>query len=81
LRYDASGMIDAIADRPSDHAQRDALLQLVAEGIEAVIAHEGVFRDPKPVGCLVVTKSSCASARWGPPVAPTPTHTCPGGSQ
>ena len=54
LRYYASGMIDAIADRPADNGHRDQLLRLVGEGVDAMIAREGVFRDPKPAGCFVV---------------------------
>jgi ubiquinone/menaquinone biosynthesis C-methylase UbiE len=57
LRYYASGMIDAIADRPVDDGHRDRLLRLVAEGVEPIIAREGVFRDPKPAGCFVVTRT------------------------
>src|SRR5262249_13735312 len=50
VRYYASGMIDAIANRPVDNGHRDQLLTLVAERVAAVIAREGVFRDPKPAG-------------------------------
>jgi SAM-dependent methyltransferase len=57
LRYYASGMIDAIENRPMDNAHRDPMLELVGEGVEAIIAREGVFRDPKPAGCFVVTKT------------------------
>jgi ubiquinone/menaquinone biosynthesis C-methylase UbiE len=55
LRYYASGMIDAIANRPVDNSHRDRLLRLVREGVDAIIACEGVFRDPKPAGCFVVS--------------------------
>ena len=57
LRYYASGMIDAIEDRPVDNGHRDRLMRQVGEGIDAIIAREGVFRDPKPAGCFVVTKT------------------------
>jgi ubiquinone/menaquinone biosynthesis C-methylase UbiE len=57
LRYYASGMVDAIEDRPVDNGHRDRLLRLVGEGVDAIIAREGVFRDPKPAGCFVVTKT------------------------
>jgi ubiquinone/menaquinone biosynthesis C-methylase UbiE len=57
LRYYASGMLDAIEDRPVDNRHRDRLLRLVGEGVDAIIAREGVFRDPKPAGCFVVTKT------------------------
>lgn len=57
LRYYASGMIDAIVDRPPDNSHRAQLLDLVAECVESVIAHEGVFRDPKGAGCFVVSKA------------------------
>jgi ubiquinone/menaquinone biosynthesis C-methylase UbiE len=57
LRYYASGMIDAIENRPLDNSHRDRLLRVVGEGVDAIIAREGVFRDPKPSGCFVVTKT------------------------
>ena len=57
LRYYASGMVDAIENRPVDNGHRERLLELVGEGVEAIIAQEGVFRDPKPAGCFVVTKT------------------------
>jgi hypothetical protein len=57
LRYYASGMIDAIEDRPVDNGHRQRLLDLVGEGVETIIAREGVFKDPKPAGCFVVTKT------------------------
>jgi len=57
LRYYASGMIDAIEDRPADNSHRDRLLRLVGDGVDAIISREGVFRDAKPVGCFVVTKT------------------------
>jgi ubiquinone/menaquinone biosynthesis C-methylase UbiE len=57
LRYYGSGMIDAIENRPPDNGHRDPLLRLVGEGVEAIVAREGVFRDPKPAGCFVVTKT------------------------
>jgi ubiquinone/menaquinone biosynthesis C-methylase UbiE len=57
LRYYASGMVDAIENRPVDNAHRDRLLRQVGEGIDAIIAREGVFRYPKPAGCFVVTKT------------------------
>jgi len=57
VRYYASGMIDAIANRPVDNVHRDQLLTLVAERVAAVIAREGVFRDPKPAGCFVVSNA------------------------
>jgi hypothetical protein len=57
LRYYASGMIDAVENRPPDNSHRGRLLTLVAEGVDAIIAREGVFRDPKPAGCFVVTRT------------------------
>jgi SAM-dependent methyltransferase len=57
LRYYASGMIDALANRPADNSHREPMLRLVGEGVEAVIARDGVFRDPKPAGCFVVMKT------------------------
>ncbi|HEY1294555.1 MAG TPA: class I SAM-dependent methyltransferase [Chloroflexota bacterium] len=57
LRYYASGMIDAIENRPVDNGHREPLMRLVGEAVDAIIAREGVFRDPKPAGCFVVTKS------------------------
>jgi ubiquinone/menaquinone biosynthesis C-methylase UbiE len=57
LRYYASGMVDAIENRPADNGHRERLLELVGEGVEAIIAREGVFRDPKPAGCFVVAKT------------------------
>jgi len=54
VRYYASGMIDAIANPPPDHSHRAALLAVVAEEIEKIIAGEGVFRDEKNAGCFVV---------------------------
>lgn len=57
LRYYASGMIDAIGNRPADSGHRERLLRVVAEGVDAIIAREGVFRDPKPAGCFVVTRT------------------------
>ena len=57
LRYYASGMVAAIENRPVDNGHRERLLELVGEGVEAIIAQEGVFRDPKPAGCFVVTKT------------------------
>ena len=53
LQYYASGMIDRIRDRPENGSHRAHLLPLVRAGIEAIIAREGVFRDPKPAGCFV----------------------------
>jgi hypothetical protein len=50
-------MIDAIEDRPADSGHRDGLLRLVGEGVDAIIVREGVFRDPKPARCFVVTKT------------------------
>jgi ubiquinone/menaquinone biosynthesis C-methylase UbiE len=57
VRYYASGMIDAIANRPADNSHRDKLLPLVAEQIDKIVAREGVFRDPKDAGCFVVSAS------------------------
>jgi ubiquinone/menaquinone biosynthesis C-methylase UbiE len=57
LRYYASGMIDAIEHRPLDNGHRNRLLKVVGEGVDAIIAREGVFKDPKPAGCFVVTKA------------------------
>ncbi len=57
LRYYASGMIDAIENRPPDNNHRDRLLSLVGDGVDAIIAREGVFRDPKPAGSFLVTKT------------------------
>lgn len=57
VRYYASGMVEAIANPPADGSHRARLLQHVAEAIEAVIAREGVFRDPKSAGCFVVTNA------------------------
>jgi ubiquinone/menaquinone biosynthesis C-methylase UbiE len=57
LRYYASGMVDAIEHRPVDNAHRERLLRLVGEAVDAIIAREGVFRDPKPAGCFVVTNT------------------------
>jgi hypothetical protein len=57
LRYYSSGMIDAIENRPMDNSHRDPMLTLVGEGVDAIIAREGVFSDPKPAGCFVVTKT------------------------
>ena len=54
LRYYASGMIDAIADRPADNSHRAPLEALVGEGVANVITREGVFRDAKPAGCFIV---------------------------
>jgi ubiquinone/menaquinone biosynthesis C-methylase UbiE len=54
-RYYASGMIDAIANRPPDGSHRTQLLPLVAEGVQSAISREGVFRDPKSAGCFVVS--------------------------
>lgn len=55
--YYASGMIDAAENRPLDNGHRDQLLRLVGEDVDAFIAREGVFRDPKPAGCFVVTRT------------------------
>ena len=57
VRYYASGMIEAIANPPADGSHRSQLLPLVADGVEAVIAHEGAFRDSKSAGCFVVSNA------------------------
>jgi len=57
MRYYASGMIEAIANPPVDGSHRSQLLPLVADGVEAVIAREGAFRDPKSAGCFVATNA------------------------
>jgi SAM-dependent methyltransferase len=57
LRYYASGLIDALEDRPLDNSHRERLLTLVGVSVDAIIAREGVFRDPKPAGCFMVTKT------------------------
>jgi hypothetical protein len=46
-----------IEDRPADNGHRDQLLRLLGEGANAIIARDGVFRDPKPAGCFVVTRT------------------------
>jgi ubiquinone/menaquinone biosynthesis C-methylase UbiE len=56
-RYYASGMIEAIANPPADGSHRAQLLPRVTESVEAVIAREGIFRDPKSAGCFVVTNA------------------------
>lgn len=57
LRYYATGMVDAIADPPADGSHRSKLLPLVFDEVEAVIAREGVFRDPKSTNCFVVSNA------------------------
>jgi hypothetical protein len=57
VRYYASGMVDAIAHPPADASHRDQLLPLVAEGIQAIIDREGVFKDAKDSGCFVASTS------------------------
>jgi hypothetical protein len=51
-------MIDAIVNPPADGSHRSQLLEVVAEEVESVIARDGVFRDPKPIGCFLVRKRS-----------------------
>ena len=53
VRYLASGPVDAIVDRPADGSHRAPLLALVREQLDAVIARDGVLRDPKTTGCFV----------------------------
>jgi ubiquinone/menaquinone biosynthesis C-methylase UbiE len=62
LRYYASGLVERIRDRPVDGSHRERLLPLVRAGIEAIIASEGSFRDPKPTGCFVahISCDTCA---------------------
>jgi hypothetical protein len=50
LRYYASGMIDRLADRPSDGSHRPRLLELVGSRINATIAAQATFRVSKSVG-------------------------------
>jgi ubiquinone/menaquinone biosynthesis C-methylase UbiE len=57
VEYYASGMIDAIADRPVDSSHRPPLRALVGQQIASIVAHEGVFRDPKSAGCFIVRKA------------------------
>ncbi len=53
VRYYASGPVDAIEDRPADGSHRERLIALVQAKLEAIIARDGEFRDPKDVGCFV----------------------------
>jgi SAM-dependent methyltransferase len=57
LRFYASMMIDALADRPADNHHRQVLLPAMREQVAAVIRREGVLRVPKGVACFVVRKS------------------------
>lgn len=58
LRYYASAMVDAIAERPEDGSHRARLLPVVEARIREIIAREGVFRVPKAAGCFVAAGST-----------------------
>lgn len=55
LRFYATGRVDAIQERRSDGGHRPKLLAAVGARIEAIIAREGVFRDPKDAGYFVAS--------------------------
>ncbi|MDP8921644.1 MAG: class I SAM-dependent methyltransferase, partial [Chloroflexota bacterium] len=53
LQHYASGMIDALRERPPNDSHRPKLLRLVKARIEMIIEQEGVFRVPKDAGCFI----------------------------
>ena len=57
LRFYASMMIDALADRPADNRHRQELLPLMRQRVDAIIRREGVLRVPKGVACFVAEKA------------------------
>ena len=57
LRFYASMMIDALAERPADNHHRQELLPAMRARVDAVIRQEGVLRVPKGVACFVVRKN------------------------
>ncbi|MCB9137972.1 MAG: methyltransferase domain-containing protein [Caldilineaceae bacterium] len=60
LRYYASGIVDAIAERPADGSHRGPLLDAVARRMEAIVAEEGVLRVPKGATSFVAVKAGPA---------------------
>lgn len=57
LRFYASMMVDALAERPADNHHRQELLPAMRARVDAVIRQEGVLRVPKGVACFVVRKN------------------------
>jgi SAM-dependent methyltransferase len=53
LAYYASGGVDGVRERAPDGSHRARLLPPMEARLRAIIAREGVFRDPKDNGCFV----------------------------
>ena len=50
LRYYASSAVDRVADAPADGSHRPILLNAMRRRLQAIIAAEGAFKDPKTAG-------------------------------
>jgi ubiquinone/menaquinone biosynthesis C-methylase UbiE len=55
MGYYASGMGDRVEELDAQRSHRARLFPLVEAKVRAIIAAEGVFRDPKDAGCFVAT--------------------------